>query len=694
MVATLKRASTWVLVALMTTVTSSGADAQARPEITVGVRPEHVRVGEAFTVTVRVVAPVLPDAVDLEPGPAAEMVSFEDRTSTRLGAAGVRQFVFERDFSLVARVPGSLALRGVLVDIGGEIVEAAIPMVTAAPAGLQWGTPGGSPRSSRAREPRVLPEGVPPTSDGRTYDRTQPQAYPYGYPTTALDPRWGTLGVPPLGPGLDSGVPYGPGVGQYGSSPTVPGGYPGVPGGYPGAPGGYGGGIGGYGVYGGYGRLPPGEGWAATATADPWWPEMLPELNYYESIVEDPNGLAVLQSGLTPTQVYVGQQVTLVATATFPPEARYRMARDPEFFPPAAVDAWVVDVPYVPAAPAAIGGRLEQAHTFMRAFFPLGPGRFTVGPARLGYSAAGGAGRPLLDTLSSGSLTAEVLPIPESDAPPTWNGAVGRYRIAAWITPAEVGWGESALLMVEIAGAGHLPSQPRPDPGPVWGGGLRPMGERAWVEVRDGVVGGVKRFTWLVVPVESGEVRIGPIFYSFFDPYVGAFGQVISEELQLLVHAYPGDPRTSAAQPGAPAELRYPSDPLLTDPFAYPDPLPSRGAAGYRGVTGYPGATPSPGASAYPDGNSYSDANAAPARMERPERAAQVHATRLQEYPQDAEAWLELGRAYEQARPGEGWAEWRGFPGFVTRRAMPDCRKPSGVSPPGVLRSVCLFYPS
>ena len=207
MVAKLKRTSSGLVVVLMTMLPGAGVVAQSSPEveITVGVRPQSVRVGDAFTVTVRVVARLLPDAVDLEPGAAAELLGFEDRSSTRLGPAGVQHFVFQRDFSLVARAPGPLQLPGVLVDIGGETIEAEIPAVTAAPAGLQWGTPGGSPRSDRGREPRLLPEGVPPASAGRTYDRTQPQAYPYGFPGTALDPRWGTLGSPPLGPGLDSG---------------------------------------------------------------------------------------------------------------------------------------------------------------------------------------------------------------------------------------------------------------------------------------------------------------------------------------------------------------------------------------------------------------------------------------------------------------------------------------------------------
>jgi Bacterial SH3 domain len=629
-----------------------GAAQQApRVDIRVGVRPDRVRIGDSFVVTVRVVGATWPDRVDLDPGPGAELLDSSDRNSTRVGAGGVTDHVLERDFTLRALVPGSLSLDSVLVDIQGVIASAEIPPVEVVGGGLDWGRAGGSPRSGTRREPEVLGEGVPPRSGGRSYDATQPELSPYGWPGTGLDPRWGTLGVPG-GPGLERGVPYGPGVGRYQGG----GGY--------GAAGGYGG-YGGYGVYGGYGRLPPGEGWAETAHSDPWWPEMIPELGYYQSLVEDPEGLATLETGLTPERVYVGQQVTLVATATFPPEARYRMGRDPEFFPAAATQAWVVDVPYAPPAPAATGGRLEQAHSFLRAYFPIEPGRLTIDPARLEYSVGAGAARPPLDTLVSDPLSVEVTPIPEEDAPPAWTGAIGRYRISAWLTPQAVGWGESALLMVQISGVGHLPSQPRPDPGPVWGGGLRPMGERAWVEVRDGVVGGIKRFTWLVVPVEEGPVRIGPIFYSFFDPYVGAFGQVISEELVLEVSAYPPDPRSGNAPPVDPSLLG--PDAGFYDPYAAPDPGAGSGMGTVRSTSRSAATAAGASAPTMPAPELRTVAAAPDSAFERgvaamssgwPEAAARAWVDHLTRHPEDASAWLDLGIAYAQARPGEGWDEW------------------------------------
>jgi hypothetical protein len=59
------------------------------------------------------------------------------------------------------------------------------------------------------------------------------------------------------------------------------------------------------------------------------------------------------------------------------------------------------------------------------------------------------------------------------------------------------------------------------------------------VEVRDGVVGGVRTFTWLLVPTEPGPLRVGPVLFSYFDPYLGDFAQTASEELILQVTEFP-----------------------------------------------------------------------------------------------------------------------------------------------------------
>lgn len=270
----------------------------------------------------------------------------------------------------------------------------------------------------------------------------------------------------------------------------------------------------------------PGQGWAARADGDPWWPELVPELLAYDTWVEDPAGLIRLKAGLTPPVAWVGQQVTLVTTATVAPEARLVLDGPAALEVPRVDGAVAVDLPWAPPHSGVAGGRLQEASSFFRAYFPRTPGRLVVPPPALAASVGGGGGPPL----SGPSMAVDVRPLPTGDAPPEWRGAVGRYSVRAWVDPAP-GWGEPPVLTVEIRGAGYVPDLLPPAVVVEAGGGVRALTERAWVEVVDGVVGGIKRFAWWVVATGPDPVVVAPVVFAYFDPWLGGFGQVATDEI-------------------------------------------------------------------------------------------------------------------------------------------------------------------
>jgi hypothetical protein len=285
-----------------------------------------------------------------------------------------------------------------------------------------------------------------------------------------------------------------------------------------------------------------GGGWAETASGDPWWPEIVPELHGYVHRVEDPEGGWALSAGITPTQVYVGQQATYLATASFPAGTFLGFGRDPEYLPPESPDFRAVDVPDpIESLATASMGRSDQGYTFRRALFPLHQGDLVVPSARILLPQTGG-GMTVAhwDTLVVEPTVLTVMPIPEAPVLPGYTGAVGRYRMEANVFPKSLAVGETALLVVRVLGVGNVRTLPPPEVGPVYGAEIAPGGDGAAVEVRDGVVGGVKTFTWMVVPTEPGPLRIGPVLFGFFDPYVGDFGQVATEEITVEVTEFPG----------------------------------------------------------------------------------------------------------------------------------------------------------
>jgi hypothetical protein len=95
------------------------------------------------------------------------------------------------------------------------------------------------------------------------------------------------------------------------------------------------------------------------------------------------------------------------------------------------------------------------------------------------------------------------------------------------------------VLTVRILGAGNVQGLPQPELGLFPEIELAPFSDWALPEVQDGVVGGVKTFNWLVVPKMAGTVRMGPVLYPYFDPYVGGFGLAESSELELQVTELP-----------------------------------------------------------------------------------------------------------------------------------------------------------
>lgn len=573
-------------------------------EVTVGLRPQAIRVGDVAVLTVRVISREgLPELVDFVPPPGLQLEDYRDRTSSAVGGGS---WVLEREFDLLGQVPGEYALPSIQVVVGGVLTEWPAPDLNVADTPLQWGR---RPQERRTEAPRtrrepdpVVPQGSPPSTGEMTEARPQNQGgydtwgypgYLFGYPGQIPGMPWmppmqmpGWGGAQGLYPGYGySPVPYGPNGGwpiaPPGGAPGVgmgwPGqlGYPGS-GAYPGSTfppgGGYptgavSPGTGGYpgtgvplnGVmqgqgspYGGGPTLPAipggqwpvgmGGGWAETAASDPWWPEIVPELFGYGGWAQAPAGDAALAAGITPVRIFQGQQATLVATATFQPGAFLGQTATPEYIPPAPPDFWVVDLPDPPVPlPTAAQGGVDQGYTFRRALFPLRAGEYLVPPALLLLPLDGGAGGGIgWDTLAADPLPVSVMPVPQAPGLPGYNGAVGRYRMEAGVTPTRLAVGETALLVVRILGVGNTPSIPRPQIPPLFGAEIAPAGDGAVVEVRDGVVGGVRTFTWLLVPTEPGPLRVDPILFSFFDPYLGDFGQVASQDLILDVTEFPG----------------------------------------------------------------------------------------------------------------------------------------------------------
>lgn len=509
-------------------------------QVSAGLHPGVVRVGDRVVVTLRIQAPTSREVIVEElPVPETfEVDDVQDRSSVAVGAAGTAAEVREVRWMLVAWEPGTHTVGtarfwvdGAPFDVSYEPVQVQdTPLRRQARARGASPTGAGGGERGRTAEAPILPEGRPPPLGGEDA-AVIPGGRPAGAGVVVTLPQ----GAAPLPRGVRPGFPGGgvvPGQGVPGAA--LPG--AGVGGWGPGGwPPGFTGSLttGALAVGTEWGAGVPG-GWAETALQDPYWEEMVPRVQDYASVAEDPSGWIRLSAGASPDPVYVGQQLTFLATAGFAPEAAFRMRVDPQYFPPSPSDVWRVDVPRLgPGYIGAARGGLDDVRPFLQAFFPLRPGTLVIPAARLYYSLGGAGLLGPQDSLATAPLSVQVLPIPVDQAPPGWDGAVGRYRIGVALDREVLAPGESAVLTLTVRGAGNVDGLPAPRPTNLQGVVLRPLGERAVVEARDGVVGGVKVFQWLVSVAEPGLVSLGPFLLPYFDPWAGVFDIAATQEILL-----------------------------------------------------------------------------------------------------------------------------------------------------------------
>jgi hypothetical protein len=250
---------------------------------------------------------------------------------------------------------------------------------------------------------------------------------------------------------------------------------------------------------------------------------------------DDDTGLTtVLRLDVTPDTVYVGEQVLLNAEVTFAEASRFRQSRPASFEPPVPSGFWVQDLPDPVSVSLRVSeGRTVETQSYRRAYFPLSAGDAWFPPAHLHYELRRGFLQPPeRRRVSSDSVRVVVRPLPQP-APSSFNGAVGTFTLDATLAPARVGVGEGAVLTVEVDGRGNVRALPEPRIAAVDGLELYAPSQESNMDVQEHVVGGRKRFRWMVVPERPGTYAIPSVEYAYFDPELQTYVTLVSPPLEL-----------------------------------------------------------------------------------------------------------------------------------------------------------------
>ncbi|HVU02647.1 MAG TPA: BatD family protein [Polyangiaceae bacterium] len=287
-------------------------------------------------------------------------------------------------------------------------------------------------------------------------------------------------------------------------------------------------------------------------------PEAPPE--YAVDHAADP--MAFLRATATPTDVVVGQQVTLriYAYAGRGPydEASSSEPSRPDFLSQSIVDTSFKQPRYV----VHIDG---QPWTVVKereiALFPLKAGTLTIGPMRLGFQ-----GPRYPETTHGQGLIRFSKPItivahepPLAGRPPGYElGDVGRYTLSAEVEPRRVEAGDAIAVTVRLEGVGNVPHHVKlPQQNGI--DFLDPTITEGQT-VNGGVIGGHRQFRYVVRLTEPGKRDLGDVTLPYFDPESGRYE--VARAALGAVEVLPGAaPVATAPVPGTPPKA------LERDPF-------------------------------------------------------------------------------------------------------------------------------
>jgi hypothetical protein len=268
-------------------------------------------------------------------------------------------------------------------------------------------------------------------------------------------------------------------------------------------------------------------------------PEAPPDLIQERAL--DP--VAYLEAHLDAQQAVVGQQLTLTIYAhgsqgLFQEAAGSHEPSHPDFLAQRLVE----DGSHQPVYQYTRDGqRWIAVKVRETALFPLRAGRLTVGPLEFGFLGRRYAARTAEGLRRSSSpLLVDVSEPPAQGRPPGYAGDVGYFRLSATVEPRRISAGGSIAVTARVEGSGRLPGALK----------LPEQSGVEWLEPTlrdiptvDGTrVGGSRNFSYVVRLTRAGQVDLGRLNLSFYDPTARRYRSAPVELGQVTV-----DPEPNAA---------------------------------------------------------------------------------------------------------------------------------------------------
>ncbi len=208
-----------------------------------------------------------------------------------------------------------------------------------------------------------------------------------------------------------------------------------------------------------------------------------------------------------------------------------------------------------------LNGKLYNAHIIRKVqLYPLQDGSFDLDPVEVDNTVRflrlenGGSKismQQLLDdymngvtdgrmeeqkiTLASKPVTITVKPLPAIDKPASFDGAVGKFTIAAFVPKMDIAAGETAVMNIILKGQGNLPLINAPQV--LWPKdveGYEPTVKEN-IDKTVAPISGTKMFEYSFTAKDEGKITIPPVEFSYFDPAANAYKIIKTDSITTTI---------------------------------------------------------------------------------------------------------------------------------------------------------------
>ncbi len=198
---------------------------------------------------------------------------------------------------------------------------------------------------------------------------------------------------------------------------------------------------------------------------------------------------------------------------------------------PAFPDFFVEKLQKVPTYTQQIRGRTFWVEAYTHKLYPKKTGQIVLAPAELLLPLPRGH-----KTLKTEPLTLTVQPIPETDRPPHFKGAIGEYQISAEIERGWVEVGQALTLTVRISGQGNIQTVVPPTLPPI--AGVMVSGPN----LMEDTTATSRIYAYVLTSARTGALRIPAIKYAYFDPSRAVYATTETTPIPISVRPNPIDP--------------------------------------------------------------------------------------------------------------------------------------------------------